>query len=1274
MLDVAPATPAQMRAAWRDCPISADAEAHAEIHGGMPRVDVFARVAVGGAALEVSGPVTIQPLVHAALHFAGHGLDAHAFAASAPASSLDASGDVEVNARPSGAVDGRGTLFLAGGSVGSTRVPSAAVAGQFARSPEGEETGRAEVTVRGPGFSSVVTIRIEPKDGARVATLEGDVSVARLEDVGVLRRAATGSASAHATGAVNIETQGVDASITATVANLGAPGATLTSGHVEAHATGTLDAPSVAVAIDGEGLEAAAIRLSALRAEGLVTTVGGLALHNVRLDATGSGEPAHARSALVRVSSDTVTAEAIVVEGLGSTLTATLKASPSAWMAKAKSDGLDLARLATFARAATARGTLALDVDATVRQGSATGRFRVDLEHAAFPGVGDASGRVDVSIHGREASGHATASVEDIGAIDLDSTSVHIGGGSLLAASPWRKAWGTVEFGAHIDVARLAARLPRLAGRIDTIQGALELRGLASRDTDDDATPRVELTAHTKGLVIAGRSASSLPGPTEGADATPGSTGAWRISGIDPVLRMAVDGNTGNTAVQTQIADAAGPLAVLDAQSSAVPYAVLFSDEDPSGALEAMPFDARIAIPARLLASLPAAWGVGRIGGELQANVSWHGLLLRPMIDASASLVGGNADPALLAVPLDLAFGARYDGVKLDANVQATSHDRPVVAASTTLVASAPDVLAGLSDGSIPWTASARATIDRLPLSGISLLDDSQVRGTVSGQISLDGLRSDARSSLSLDFDGLEVGGVRCRSSSVRATIDGRGLEASARLDQTDGFAEGRVQVGAKWGRANFPTLDASQDAEVAVSAKRFRAAFLLPFVSRWVSELDGRIDADVRARVGGAGETVRPEGSVALDAGSFQLASFGGPFHGVSAKLTLSPDGVLRLQDAVARGISGTVRGAASARFAGLSPASIRASLRIPSKDPLPLVFDGVQMGVLAGSFEVSAKQDGVKPALDVVVDVPFAHVELPSGSSSLTVQSLGAIQGVRVGMRAADKFVETPLDGPRENAGDRSDPRRSPVQITTRLLDVRVSRGTDLDVRLEGQPTITIGNETKVLGQIRLPRGTIDVLGKPFAIDHGTVTFVGDDASNPQIILTAGWTAPDLTRVYADFVGPLKTGKVKLRSEPSKSQSEILALILFGTTDAQSGQEQSAQANTMAAAAGGAATQPLNRALGGVDRALQNLGLEGGISTKIDTSQTYPRPEVEVQIARDISLQIAWVLGAIPPGTNPDSTLVTLNWHFLRRWSLETTVGDAGTSIIDLVWQHRY
>jgi len=33
-----------------------------------------------------------------------------------------------------------------------------------------------------------------------------------------------------------------------------------------------------------------------------------------------------------------------------------------------------------------------------------------------------------------------------------------------------------------------------------------------------------------------------------------------------------------------------------------------------------------------------------------------------------------------------------------------------------------------------------------------------------------------------------------------------------------------------------------------------------------------------------------------------------------------------------------------------------------------------------------------------------------------------------------------------------------------------------------------------------------------------------------------------------------------------------------------------------------------------------------------------------------------------------------LTLNWHFLKAWSLGTTVGNAGTSIVDMVWQRRY
>ncbi len=436
------------------------------------------------------------------------------------------------------------------------------------------------------------------------------------------------------------------------------------------------------------------------------------------------------------------------------------------------------------------------------------------------------------------------------------------------------------------------------------------------------------------------------------------------------------------------------------------------------------------------------------------------------------------------------------------------------------------------------------------------------------------------------------------------------------------------------------------------------------------MSDVDGRMDADVRRDVvpgdGGAVKTT-PEGTMALREGTFELASFGGEFHDVAGKIAFLPDGVVRLEDFLARGLTGTVRAAATARLDGLSFAGVRATVAVPAKDPLPLVFDGAQMGMLDGSFDVSLGRDAETHAFDLSVAVPSAHLQLPAGRASVDVQPLGDVAGVRVGRRdETDGFVDVPLDNSREALAAAVGPR-TPIQIAVQLGDVRVSRGTDLDVQLEGRPTVVMAGTTRVSGQIRMPRGTIDVEGKPFAIERGTVTFVGDDASNPQVLLTASWEAPDGTHVYADFIGPLKTGRVKLRSEPSKTQSEILALILFGTED-QTGSSGSAppQVSPMAAAAGGAATQPLNRAL-------DSLGLAGGVSTRIDTSQISPRPEVEVQIARDISIQVAWVLGGTTPGSS-DATQVTLNWRFLRQWSLATTVGNAGTSILDVVWRHRY
>jgi translocation and assembly module TamB len=241
--------------------------------------------------------------------------------------------------------------------------------------------------------------------------------------------------------------------------------------------------------------------------------------------------------------------------------------------------------------------------------------------------------------------------------------------------------------------------------------------------------------------------------------------------------------------------------------------------------------------------------------------------------------------------------------------------------------------------------------------------------------------------------------------------------------------------------------------------------------------------------------------------------------------------------------------------------------------------------------------------------------------------------------------------------------------LAVQTQVRDLEVVRGADLKIELKGRVDVNVDGGTEVTGQVQLkPGGVLVVQGRKFKVENGTVTFVGEDPSDPQVVVKAGWNAPDGTLVHATFVGPLKTGKVSLSSEPPLAQQEIVELVAFGAISGKQAQNPSASpASAALGAVGGEATQPINQALG-------RLGL-GAFTTKVEASESSAlKPEVEVQIARDISVQIAVVLGQPPPGVNPDRTLLTVDWRFLSRWSLSSTLGDAGTTIFDVLWQRRY
>jgi translocation and assembly module TamB len=1245
--------------------------AHVEARGKVPRLEVTAGASVGAGTLDAAGSIDLGSIlgprsepaqedstVRAQLHLEAKSVDLNAFAASAPKSSLGATGDVTLTAQPTGALAARATLDVHGGDCGATLLPPAEITAAADLPPAGLPTASADVVVHEPGVDANVAVHVFPRGGAPVLTFEADGHAPEIERVARVAGLAKGDVHVRSQGSIDFGTGAIGGAVSASVEDFAVPAVTISVAHADAELGGTLSAPTARLEVAAEGLDTGPTRLAAVRAVGRVAVGVETRIRDLDVAAEGEGIDAHVAASLVSLAPHELRVDDATVEGFGGPLAGSIRTSPAGLTLKARGTGLDLARLARVWALPVVAGNATVDVDATISAGSADGRASIGVTGASLYGVTDANAAVDVTVRGRQVTGVASLRVGDVGDVKVRTSALEIGPGRLVTSSPWRKTWGAIAFDGRIDLAKLRSRLPARLVPLDDVVGVLDLAGQVERDSASDTTPGVELTLRTHDLAVSGRRAASV----------------WRIDGIDPVLRVTVDGRTGRTVVGAELDQDDKALVRLDASSNAVPYAQFFSDADPLAALRSTPFDATIDVPARALARLPAPLRPAALDGNLQAHAVWAGAVVEPTLDATVKIAGAT-DSGVLVQPIDLDLGMHYDGARLNASLAGTVRNARVLDAAATLDARASDILAGTAGA---WSGSGRATMRRLSLRTFAPLYDRQVRGTVSGDVSLDGLGRDARLQADLAFDGLQVNGVPFKSGHFVVGADGRALDGMLRFDQAQGFVEGRAHFASRWGRAALPSIDPGQPGSASLVAKKLRAAFLLPFVPSSIATLDGEIDADARATIDPSSRMVRPQGAVTLTDGTLELTTFGGEFHDVAGRLTLTPDGVVRLEDAVAHGLSGTVQAAASARFDAGGLVGAKADVRMPSKDPLPLVFDGVPMGTLDGNFLIAV--DRAAQGLDVRVDVPAATVELPTASASRGAQPLGDVDGVQIGVRRSGAtFEPIALDHACEAVDDPAVARKSPIRIAVELgRDVRVRRGANLDIHLEGQPSVELSDGTHASGQIRLrPGSTLDVQGKGFEIESGAVTFAGPDPANPQVALTAGWSAPDGTRVYADYAGPLKDAHVKLRSSPAKTQNEILALLVYGSADDDASKQVkdglNADTSVVAAAAGSAATEQLNQALDGLNRALDRAGLGGGIATKIDTSQVAPRPEVEVQIAHDISLQVAWVLG-VPPPTQPDTTLLTLDWHFLRKWSLETTVGDQGTSILNLVWQHRY
>jgi translocation and assembly module TamB len=901
-------------------------------------------------------------------------------------------------------------------------------------------------------------------------------------------------------------------------------------------------------------------------------------------------------------------------------------------------------------------GSISLEADLRGSPRAMHGSLKTRVRSLAVLGSRNASADLDVRFSGRTLDARVLASLDGAGRLALAATDFELPPGEFDART-LRDAEGEIYIDTELDLARLVELVPAELRPFDHGSGKISLQATFHRKRAG-ALPDLDVKARTTGLELIGKGTSApIEDRKQARKEKP-----WHVKETDATLELKVEGDSGRSNLYAQAFDRHGTLLTVRADST-LPHALLHA----RGAalrelLYDLPIEAEVAIPRRELSRLPLPVRPAGVVGAIEASLKAGGTARQPRLELSTRGHGLRSKDPSFPTALDVMASLHYANARTHIGVAAHRNGGAALLARSRVDADLKRLIeTGGKDAAL--RADADVTLHGFPLRAVPMLKERLVHGDISGTLVLRDLGRDASLQGSANVDGLVLGGVQCRTARLELNA-GRGkLDGKVELAHGDGHVRAKLSSGLVWGPRLAPEIDDRSPTRTEIEAKNFRIGTLQPFVAEQVSTLDGRLDAALRTS-SAAGRTV-VLGNAQLRQGIVQIPAIGQEFHDVRARVTASEGGVLKVRDAQARGRQGRVRAAAAARLDGLTLRTARAEVAIAEHEKLPLTTQGVEIGDAWGSMEATLVTSADGKTTTVNVRSEKFHLDLPDTKQN-KVQGLQDAANVRIGVRLDREAFQTlplqPLEEPKE-------PGAGKLILNVRLSkDVWVRQGTTAKVKLGGSIRVEVAAEARVTGRIRIGRGTLDVSGKRFEIEQGTVTFQAEDPANPIVVATARYDSPEGYRVYADFVGPVKTGKLKLRSEPPLVEDEILSLLLFGTPDGSfgGGAGEGSTAATAVGVGGATATQGLNAALSD----LTDLD----VSTRVDTSRGSPTPELVIQLTRRLSAQLGYNLGDPSPGRAPDRTFITLDLRIQRRWSLATTVGDHGGTGVDAVWRHRY
>jgi len=895
-----------------------------------------------------------------------------------------------------------------------------------------------------------------------------------------------------------------------------------------------------------------------------------------------------------------------------------------------------------------------------------TGHVKLDLDDGHLPQVGDVDAHIDVAIEDRLVSGDVGVAVKDLARITLHGAALVPG--RLDDPSAWRDASTHVDLRIpQIDLQKVSAFLARRAPDTKVVTkyaGIVDVVGhLERRDKDDPPTGFLNIDTH--GLAM--------------------QSGATRIDGIDLRVRAAIEGehaDDGSLRADRPLTifgiaearDAKGPLAIVHVGTEGAWKQLKTAGQ----ALADMPFTLNVIVPPREVDRLPL--GIAKkvpLHGVLGVAGHGEGTLGAPKIDLRARLEGIVGNEGALH---DGEVTLTYDGAlaKLGGSLTGRKDAHKLLSLDGELNLRAMDVLAG---GKIPWTAKLDAKLDGMPLDFIAV--DTGITGALRGEVHLDHVNDPNAKAATVDgrieIDHFKVGDALFEESYLTVKVDEHAATGTLRIHGSDGTLDARANVPLVWANAASPATLPGSPIEATLDAKNFRLRVAEPFVTA-VDDLDGRVDAHLVARVtkkdkpnADGSYDGAPEGTITLRDGVIVADAVGERWEHVNAEVKIA-NGRLQLPKLELRGRGGgraTISG--NATLDGFTPKTFHVDI---DTKRFSFASEGVRVGDVSGSILVDGK----------LVPLPDRReqMQIDITLEKLTID-LAAEAGKKVQPLEQDPtiIIAQPIGPPIDPPGPAGS--GTPVKIAVHIPHSIWVRRDDLRIAVNGNPSVELDGPPKYAGEIRIEanpasqlkqRSWVEVADKRFYVQQSRIAFQGNEDFDPSLDVEVRWQAPDRSIVQVRVTGRMTTPKITFRAIDETgaplglTQGEVMSLLVLGRRDAGSARQQR-EAEKGATAQTASLVSGMTGAILG--RQLQKM-LPASVSLSLAPGR-YAGGFQHDNVYFEIAYNAAGArIGPQAIGQTVPRTTFGIEWRFARMWSLMTTLGDTGSTLVDLLWHYRY